>query len=238
MDSHIRHVQQIVPEADKIFSLLKCIKWYPFAARKGENSKRVLCYHNVEDLPVGQNIINWLEKLFKLNGIIIDVHGIFGNYYPDGNAVLPYHQDKYGTDVVSLSFGATRKFNFTSDWKGGVVKSFSLKHSDMIIFDKESNNTYYHGIPKQSVITEPRINLTCFVTFSGNSPFSATFAKIPDMNFEETSIARSTNVLHDEETSYISYEHLRRIMPGWVPLEGAISVSDSRGKEYIISNPQ
>lgn len=44
------------------------------------------------------------------------------------------------------------------------------------------NHNYWHGIPQQKQIREPRINITCFAKFTGN-PFTAELDRdrIPDL---------------------------------------------------------
>lgn len=186
--NHVRHIENIVPDADNILNKLKEIDWYPFPLRKGKNSSRTLCNHNVKDLEVGKILNNWLITFFKSMNIEIDILGMFGNYYPDGNATLPHHQDQYNADIVSLSFGAKRLFHFKTGFSGKVVKpSFYLSHGDMIIFDEYMNENYYHGIPLQKQIIEPRINVTCFVKFTyleGNNPYTTTinYNNIPTLD--------------------------------------------------------
>ena len=171
-DDHVRHIQDVVPNPDDIFEILKDIEWYPFPLRKGANSKRTLCNHNIQQSSVGVGITRWLKLLFRTMNVEVEVVGMFGNYYPDGNATLPHHQDKYNTEVISLSFGARRLFHFKDGFNGKVVKpTFYMSNGDMIIFDEFMNQNYWHGIPQQKQVSEPRINITCFAKFTGN-PFA------------------------------------------------------------------
>lgn len=171
-DGHVQHFPAVIPNADEIFSHLLKVDWYPFPLRKGKNSSRTLCCHAIQHYEVGNIIEEFLRSFFKELSTEIEVLGMFGNYYPDGEATLPYHKDQYNADVVSLSFGSKRLFNFKTAFNGTVVKpSFYLSHGDVIMFDQYMNERYHHGIPLQSQIKEPRINVTCFVRFAKGDPF-------------------------------------------------------------------
>ncbi len=192
-ESHVRHLSGVIPNPDLIFNLLQDIDWYHFPLRKGKNSSRTLCCHNIQELDVGIILNQWLLSFFKNLNIKVEILGMFGNYYPDGNATLPYHQDQYSSDVISLSFGSKRLFNFKTGWNGTVVKpSFHLCNGDMIIFDEYMNKNYYHGIPLQKQIMEPRINITCFVKFSAYkneiNPFTVDIdlTEIPALSIDST----------------------------------------------------
>lgn len=83
--------------------------------------------------------------------------------YKDGNSSIAWHNDNEALDseVVSVSFGATRKFRFrkigtTKGWK----KEFLLGHGDVLLMKVGCQSKYQHTVPKEKRITEPRINLT------------------------------------------------------------------------------
>lgn len=83
--------------------------------------------------------------------------------YPDGESSIAWHNDKeaLNTPVVSVSFGATRKFRFrrlgeTKGWD----KEFLLKHGDVFIMKAGCQKKFVHTIPKELKIKEPRINFT------------------------------------------------------------------------------
>lgn len=188
---HVRHIKSVISneECQKIIDHLSEMEWYPFPLRKGKNSSRTLCNHHIAKTKVGQTIIEWLSSLFEKFEIKIEVLGMFGNYYPDGEASLPHHSDQYGADVVSLSFGATRLFSFKSCSDNKVQKpSMYLANGDMLIFDQEMNSKYKHGIGVQKQIKNPRFNITCFVRFNGTQglkiPSSRAYLEdYPEINF-------------------------------------------------------
>lgn len=135
-DDHVRHISEVIPNPDGIFEHLADIDWYPFAPRKGKNSRRTLCNHYIGESFIGIEINRWLASLFQTMNVGVEILGMFGNYYPNGEATLPHHQDKYNSDVISLSFGAKRLFHFKDGFGEKVVKpTFYLSNDDMIIFD-------------------------------------------------------------------------------------------------------
>ncbi len=187
-DGHVHHLKQIIPESERIFSLLKDVEWYPFPLRKGKNSRRTFCNHSIDTTLVGKGLSNWLVDLFKQINVDVSVIGMFGNYYPDGESTLPHHRDQYNSDVISLSFGAKRLFNFKSDETKRVIKpSFYLSSGDIIMFDQHTNERCTHGIPAQKQIKDIRINVTCFVKFLSGDPFTSNFesVKIPAINIPQ-----------------------------------------------------
>lgn len=168
-DDMVRHIKSVIPNSEEVFKELKYLNWEKFPLRRGKNSQRSLCCPGVENTEVGRKMILWMKEWFILRGVKCEVVGIFGNFYPDGAASLPRHQDKYGYDIVSLSFGESRRFHFAKSYKGSIIKpSFELSDGDMFIFKKEMNDSYYHGINSQNKTKGLRINLTCFVTFQGD----------------------------------------------------------------------
>lgn len=110
--------------------------------------------------------MKWLGDFLPMK---FDLYGTFGNYYRDGTDYLPHHRDQYKLDdgsdlsVISISFGATRKFSFKGP--GQEAREYDFESGDVITFDPYMNANYTHGIPKQTRIKTGRINITCFVKF-------------------------------------------------------------------------
>ena len=62
--------------------------------------------------------------------------------------------------IVTLSFGATRFFDFKSI-DGLHKERLTLEAGTMLVMDVEKTQKYYkHGIPVQKKIKDPRISLT------------------------------------------------------------------------------
>ena len=102
--------------------------------------------------------IEWLIGM-KFNGCLAHI-------YRDGHDYISYHNDKEAyqdpvNHIVSISFGATRKFRFrllgkTSGWD----HEFELKNGDLFYMFGQCQQKYQHSIPRQLRVKDPRINLT------------------------------------------------------------------------------
>jgi len=83
--------------------------------------------------------------------------------YRDGHDYIGYHCDKeaLNSDVASLSFGATRKFRMrrVGETKGYEYQVY-LAGGDLFHMHTGCQRHYVHTVPKEVLITEPRINLT------------------------------------------------------------------------------
>lgn len=83
--------------------------------------------------------------------------------YKDGSVPIGWHNDREASDneVVSVSFGATRKFRLrkiqeTKGWE----EEFSLHSGDVIVMKKQCQKKYKHCVPVEKTVKGPRINLT------------------------------------------------------------------------------
>jgi alkylated DNA repair dioxygenase AlkB len=87
------------------------------------------------------------------------------NRYEDGNQYIGYHKDSEidlveEPSIVSLSFGATRKFYFKSDKKNVKVVKLDLNHGCLCWIIDPTNKTWKHSVPKEPKVKLPRINIT------------------------------------------------------------------------------
>lgn len=87
------------------------------------------------------------------------------NRYEDGNQYIGYHKDSEidlvdKPSIVSLSFGATRKFYFKSDKKDVKVIKLDLNHGCLCWIIDPTNKTWKHSVPKEPKVKFPRINIT------------------------------------------------------------------------------
>lgn len=83
--------------------------------------------------------------------------------YRDGKDKIDWHADKEAMKsiVVSISFGATRKFRFREiGQKSGYSHELILQHGDMVIMKEGCQKRYQHCIPCEKTVKTPRINLT------------------------------------------------------------------------------
>ena len=61
--------------------------------------------------------------------------------------------------IVSLSFGATRKFYLKRDKDGKVVKILH-KPGDLLVMLPKTQEEWKHSVPKEKSVSSPRISLT------------------------------------------------------------------------------
>lgn len=87
------------------------------------------------------------------------------NYYRDGEDSVSWHADdeaELGLDpvIASLSLGAER--NFRMRHKTGLVRNHSCALTDgsLLLMGQGTQKHYVHQIPKEKLVTAPRINLT------------------------------------------------------------------------------
>lgn len=165
LNAHVLYIPKVVPEASLIFGRLRDeAPWQEIVWKAGRKLPRLCCHSIHRESAPGALMEAWLVVYFHMAyGISVEVADCFGNNYRTGKDWLPYHRDQYGDlHVVSISFGATRTFNFQGS------KSYDLAEGDIIVFDPYMNKHYTHGIPKQESVKDARINLTFFVRFSEN----------------------------------------------------------------------
>jgi hypothetical protein len=178
---HVLYIPKAIEDADIFFPRLRDeVNWHEVIWGKTKRKLPRLCATNSEQTDIGKLILLWLTSYFEVNfGVVVKIHGVFGNYYRNGNDYLPHHRDQYDDHhVVSVSFGASRHFAFKSGASRsdkasntgsdeGDIKNlaYDLASGDIIVFDPHMNKYYTHGIGKKISVKEGRINLTIFVTF-------------------------------------------------------------------------
>lgn len=168
LNNHVLHLSSIFGESKGFYERLKNeVQWETIQWTRGPLPR--LCARSVQLTSVGSTIVSWLQNFFlEQLGCDMQVVDVFGNFYRNGNDYLPQHRDNYDVQgvelhVVSISFGASRHFDFKSGTK--LIKSYQLEAGDVIVFDPHMNKKYTHGISKSTTLKEGRINLTCFVLF-------------------------------------------------------------------------
>ena len=93
--------------------------------------------------------------------------------YRDGRDRVNWHADDnpaVGADptIVSLSFGATRRFLLRPK-RGGEELALALHAGDVVVMRGDLQHTHVHKVPREPTVTEPRINLT-FREILGDAP--------------------------------------------------------------------
>lgn len=113
--------------------------------------------------------LEWTDTLRKIKDYINDkfnlkLNFVLVNYYKDGSNYIGYHSDDEkdldpGSPIVSLSFGATRRF-LLKDKQSKEVIEFRLKNNSCIIMKPGCQKKYKHSVPKEKNVTKSRLNLT------------------------------------------------------------------------------
>jgi len=102
------------------------------------------------------------QKIEEITGLTFN--SCLLNLYHNGNEGMAWHSDDekelakhYG--IVSLSFGAERKFSIKHKTKG-IKKDILLENGSLLLMAKEMQDFWLHRLPITKKISKPRINLT------------------------------------------------------------------------------
>jgi alkylated DNA repair dioxygenase AlkB/23S rRNA G2445 N2-methylase RlmL len=87
------------------------------------------------------------------------------NYYEDGTQRIGWHSDREEigrtTPIASISLGATRSFLIRGKENGVHDRAcLSLQNGSLVVMENVCQEKYVHSVPKESTVTEGRINLT------------------------------------------------------------------------------
>jgi alkylated DNA repair dioxygenase AlkB len=94
----------------------------------------------------------------KFNSVLL-------NFYRNGQDSMGWHRDnekELGTNpvIVSVSFGAIRKFQFRHYKDQKNIISLELEHGSLLLMSGSTQSNWQHRLPKSSIMNGPRINLT------------------------------------------------------------------------------
>ena len=107
-----------------------------------------------------KNLLNYVNNKFnsKYNGILV-------NYYQNGEEYIGKHSDSednldltYG--VVSMSFGASRKFRIRNKLDSNKILDLITKNNKMITMTGLFQNDFTHEVPVEKKIKDSRFSLT------------------------------------------------------------------------------
>lgn len=87
------------------------------------------------------------------------------NFYRDGSDKMGWHSDDEkelgpNPSIASVSFGATRRFDFKHKTEAHNKFSIQLESGSLLLMQGDMQHHWLHQIPAQKRIQEPRINLT------------------------------------------------------------------------------
>ena len=102
----------------------------------------------------------------------VQFNSVLLNFYRDGNDSVGWHSDnepELGNYPVigSVSLGGTRKFSFKPKQKARSSDKYDidLSNGDVLLMQGETQQYWYHQIPKTKKSVAPRINLTFRVIY-------------------------------------------------------------------------
>jgi alkylated DNA repair dioxygenase AlkB len=111
----------------------------------------------------------WTEELLQLKALVEKItkekfNSCLLNLYHNGNEGMAWHSDDEkalgkNTVIVSLSFGAERKFLLKHKLTKQKV-SLILENGSLLIMKGATQTNWLHCLPKTTKVTRPRINLT------------------------------------------------------------------------------
>ena len=89
---------------------------------------------------------------------------VLANFYKDGSESVSAHRDDEaelaeGSPILSVSFGATRRF-VVKHVSTGDRHVFDLECGSLLVMAGETNQVAVHSVPKTSKPVGPRISLT------------------------------------------------------------------------------
>jgi alkylated DNA repair dioxygenase AlkB len=111
----------------------------------------------------------WTEHLLSLKAMVekhaeATCNSCLLNLYHDGSEGMGWHSDderslSQGAPILSLSFGAPRKFSFRHKNTRETV-SLILENGSLLVMGGETQQHWHHQLPKSTKVASPRVNLT------------------------------------------------------------------------------
>ena len=147
---------EVVMFGKKVITKRK-VGWYgdlPFVYTYSHSAKKALPWNDVL-----KNIKSIAEKHTgkSFNSCLL-------NLYHDGQEGMSWHSDDEDTlepdaSIVSISFGAARKFSFQHK-TNKTSQSILLENGSLLVMESNVQKNWLHALPKSKRISSPRINLT------------------------------------------------------------------------------
>ena len=113
--------------------------------------------------PWTSSLLNIKEKIEQISQA--PFNSALLNQYRDGQDSVGWHRDnekELGINPVigSVSFGATREFQFRHCVDKTLKVSIELEHGSFLLMSGSTQHRWFHSIPKRNAAVDPRINIT------------------------------------------------------------------------------
>ena len=135
--------------ARRLFLFLKFNMEWEDGPRSRKGYTRKAKPLNIGDIEEVDIVI--MDSLTKVSKISYEIHGIYLNYYEDGNMWTPNHSHP-GTHQLVVSLGATRTLTVGK-------KKYQMDNGDTVLF-----GSAIHGVPKDESVKHGRISIATFMT--------------------------------------------------------------------------
>ena len=149
---------------------------------KDDNDTKKTDGYRYRDAP-GASLIGFPPAVHKLKGLAEDWYNLRNsnnkdgdsskvefnvcllNYYQDGTQRIGWHSDREelgrSTPIASISLGASRQFLIRSKTDGVNDRAnLTMTNGSIVIMENICQHKYLHSVPKESDVTNGRINLT------------------------------------------------------------------------------
>lgn len=150
--------------SDKITLFGKQVNQPRLVAWYGE-PEAIIRYSGIEMRP-----LPWLECLMAIKNAVekttqSSFNGVLINWYRNGYDSMGWHSDDekelgFEPTIASVSLGATRKFQFKHKQDKNLKADLHLINGSLLVMAGATQTYYKHQIPKTTVPTGERINLT------------------------------------------------------------------------------
>ena len=118
---------------------------------------------------ITKEALPWTTELLELKQLAEKItettyNSCLLNLYHNGDESMAWHSDDEKTlakhnSIASFSFGAERKFSFKHKVNQQKV-SLILENGSLLVMKDETQEHWWHRLPKTKLVHKPRINLT------------------------------------------------------------------------------
>lgn len=122
---------------------------------------------NIEMIPLVREILTMVEEATGISGL----NHVLIQYYRDGRDTIAVHSDKtldidLHTPILNVSIGNTRMMYLQNKANKHRIEQLPLQHGECVIFGLQSNQYWWHEIPKDVTLPTHPIFETGRISFT------------------------------------------------------------------------